>query len=425
MKVAILTYGTRGDVQPYVVIGHALAARGHDVRVAACNNLADLVEAAGLDCVSIPFDTQEFMSSEQGRKVLAAGKTTTFMREIVRRENQSRDEIGEAFIAAAEGADVVISNVLTNTRATSLAEATGARLLLVYTVMYEPTGEFASPYLIRSTKAPTRWLRRATHVVFETLYWQGSRRNDAAFRRQLGLAPRWKNELRALRHRQVPVHHLISRELLPEPADWPSHVRNVGAVEVPNDLRTAWGETHTDSELAAWLDAGEPPVFFGFGSMPVLDPAAALAMIREVAQRLGVRALVGAGWSDLASDPAGADVFVAKSFDHSEVLRRCAAAVHHGGAGTTQTVMLAGIPAVVAHIFADQPTMAMRVAKQGLGASTPYQSLTADRLTQLLEPLLTPQVKARAEAAAERMAAEDAVGAVVSLVEGGAETAVG
>jgi UDP:flavonoid glycosyltransferase YjiC (YdhE family) len=416
MRVAIITYGTRGDVQPYVVLGHALAARGHAVRVAVCQNLVGMVDAAGLGSVPIPFDTQEFMSSPEGRTFLSTGKMTRFLKEAVRRETGCRDAIGEAFIETCDDADVIISNALTITRARSLGDANGVPVLPVYTVPIEPTGEFACPYLIRSTAAPTRALRRGSHVAFETVYWQGSRANDAAFRRQLGLPGRHGNALRALRRDRVPVHHLVTRELLPEPTDWPSYLHNVGAVDVPASLREAWGETHTDPALAAWLDAGEPPVFFGYGSMPVLDPAAALAMISEVARRLGVRALVGAGWSDLANATTD-DVYVATTFDHDEVLPRCAAAVHHGGAGTTQTVIRAGIPAVVAHVFADQPMWGMLVARQGLGTHAAYQSLTTDRLVSLLQPLLAPDVRRRTAAAAHRMTDENAVGTVVSLVE--------
>jgi UDP:flavonoid glycosyltransferase YjiC (YdhE family) len=72
---------------------------------------------------------------------------------------------------------------------------------------------------------------------------------------------------------------------------------------------------------------------------------------------------------------------------------------------------------VVAHVFADQPMWAMRVAKQGLGAQTPYQSVSADRLTTMLRPLLTGEAKARCAAAAARMTAENAVGGVVKLIE--------
>jgi UDP:flavonoid glycosyltransferase YjiC (YdhE family) len=421
MKIAVLTYGTRGDVQPYAVIAHALSKRGHDVRIGVCENLVGMTEAIGLDTVSIPFDTQEFMSSEQGRAVLSAGRTTKFMTEALRRETEARDAIGAAFIDTCRDADIVISNVLSIIRARSIAEAIGARLMAVYTVPVEPTSEFASPYLFRSTRAPTAALRRFSHLAFETVYWQGSRRNETAFRRQLGLRPNRTNPFRDLRRERVQVQHLISRELMAEAADWPAHVRNVGAVEVPKELRAAWGES-VDEDLATWLDAGDPPVFFGFGSMPVLDPAAALAMIREVAQRLGVRALVGAGWSDLASDPTGADVFVTKSFDHAEALPRCSAAVHHGGAGTTQTVMRAGIPAVITHVFADQPMWAMRVERHGLGTATPYQSVTADRLTEALRPLLATAVKERCADVAARMAREDAVGAVLArLGEGRAQ----
>ena len=416
MKVAILTYGTRGDVQPYAVLGHALAQRGHDVRIGVCENLVAMTEGIGLETVSIPFDTQDFMSSDQGRAFLSAGKTTTFLKEVMRRETAVRDAIGEAFIATTRDADVIISNVLTITRAASIVEVTGARLLAVYTVPLEPTAEFASPYLFRSTKAPTQVLRRFSHVIFESVYCQAARKNDRAFRRQLGLPHRRGNDLRALRAARLPVQHLLTSELMPAPHDWPSHVRNIGCVGVPEHLRTAWGESVDDGALSRWLDAGKPPVFFGFGSMPVLDPAAAMTMIEEVARRLGVRALVGAGWSDLAKKSSD-DVLVVKAFDHGSVLPRCAAAVHHGGAGTTQSVMAAGIPALVTHVFADQPLWGSRVAAQGLGAHVAYQSLTSDRLVAMLAPLLDPSVKRRAEQAAQAMAEEDAVGQVISLVE--------
>jgi sterol 3beta-glucosyltransferase len=87
--------------------------------------------------------------------------------------------------------------------------------------------------------------------------------------------------------------------LLAEPADWPRHLHNVGAPVVPPALRAAWGEDALPPGLAEWLGAGDPPVYFGFGSMPVLDPAAAVGMITTVARRLGVRALIGRagpGW---------------------------------------------------------------------------------------------------------------------------------
>lgn len=418
MKIAILTYGTRGDVQPYAVLGHALARRGHAVRIAVCENLVDMTRSIGLDTVAVPVDSQEFMSSEQGRAVLSAGKTTKFIKELSRRETEASREIGDALVEASRDAEVVIASVLAVARATSLVEASGQRMLAVYVPPIHPTAQFASPYIFRSTHAPTALLRRASHLVFETVFWWGSRRNVRAFRRQLGLPARVANPLRALRRAQVPVSHLITRALLPEPPDWPDHVRNVGEIAVPRELREAWGEATVPPDLERWLAAGDAPVYFGFGSMPVLDAVAARAMIETVAQRLGVRALIGAGWSDVAAGSSEA-VYVVNAFDHDQVLPRCVAAVHHGGAGTTQAVMRAGLPAVVAHVFADQPLWGRRIADQGLGAQTRYQHLSADRLVELLRPLLDPAAKRSAEAAAAVMATEDAIGTIVDMIEDG------
>jgi len=72
MRITLLTYGTRGDVQPYAVLGQHLARRGHDVTGTACTNLVAMAEQAGLGTVPIPIDSQEFLASERGRAILAA-----------------------------------------------------------------------------------------------------------------------------------------------------------------------------------------------------------------------------------------------------------------------------------------------------------------------------------------------------------------
>jgi len=178
----------------------------------------------------------------------------------------------------------------------------------------------------------------------------------AALRPRLGLPPQAGNALAGLRGRAVPpgisTAHLVSPRLLPVPGDWPAQLRNVGAPAVPAALRAAWGEGTVPPELRAWLDQGEPPVFFGFGSMPVLDPSSAVEMITGVAGRLGLRALIGAGWSGLAADVRDEKIFITERVDRDLVLPRCRATVHHGGAGTTHTVLRAG--RFLAHVEQEQ-----------------------------------------------------------------------
>jgi UDP:flavonoid glycosyltransferase YjiC (YdhE family) len=125
-----------------------------------------------------------------------------------------------------------------------------------------------------------------------------------------------------------------------------------GAAPGPASRRCAAGSA---PELRAWLDQGEPPVFFGFGSMPVLDPSSAAEMITGVARRLGVRALIGAAGRGLAVGVRDATTFITERVDHDLVLPRCRAAVRNGGAGTTHTVLRAGLPAMAA----EQPAEAI------------------------------------------------------------------
>jgi sterol 3beta-glucosyltransferase len=418
VKIAILTYGTRGDLQPYAILGRHLVDRGHDVTLSVNVNLVGMAEQAGLHAVSSPLDSQQFFSDERGRAILAAGKTSAFLREAAKAEQAQRDEFDAALIAASEGADVVIASVLTVSRAASIVEAAGPqqRLLLVYTLPIEPTTQYASPYLTAGRTVPTGIARRGTHQVFEALYWRGARANANHLRKGLGLKPERRSVLTEMRRDSVPTYQLISPAILSEPADWPTHIHNVGAPRVTDKLRQAWGEAVDPDGLEAWLDAGEPPIFFGFGSMPVLDPAATVKMITEVSTRLGLRALIGAGWSNVASD-VGDSCFVVSRFDHERVLPRCRAAVHHGGAGTTHTVLRAGLPAVVAYLVADQSLWGKLISRIGCGAALPYRTIDTRRLVDALEPLLAPEVSVRCRKVSAAMDSETPIQQITDAIE--------
>ena len=134
-------------------------------------------------------------------------------------------------------------------------------------------------------------------------------------------------------------------------------------------------------------------------------------MIRQVCSRIGVRGLVGAGWSRFAGE-SDDQVFVAGDFNHDAVLPRCLAAVHHGGAGTTATSLRAGAPTIVCSVFVDQPLWAWRMKALGVGEGFPFQALSADKLIAALQRALQPEVRAQVRAVAARL--EEEHGAVQS-----------
>ena len=413
----MLTYGSRGDVQPYLAVADQLRAGGHTVVFATPVNLAATVRAGGFEAAPIPIDSQAFLSSDEGRQFLANGRTTTFLRRLAEEETAKRDGLDEALIEASVDADVVVTGVLALTRAAAITERSGQPLVVLSTLPFEPTGDFPCPYLVHGD-LPTRAARRASHRLFLRLFSLSGRANVAAMRTRLGAPGRAPDVFRRLRRDATPIVHMISPQLLPRPRDWPDHCTLAGDVPVPAHLRAAWGEAHLDDELLAWLDAGPPPVFMGFGSMPVLEPAASLRMIDDVAARCGVRALVGAGWSDVpAGERSGGRLFIASAFDHDRVLPRCAAAVHHGGAGTTHAALRAGLPAVVAHVFADQILWGRQVTSRRVGTSMPYRRLNAERLTAALAPLLDDDVARRASSVADAMGHERGAAVAAEAIE--------
>jgi sterol 3beta-glucosyltransferase len=244
---------------------------------------------------------------------------------------------------------------------------------------------------------------------------RAQREDLAVMRRRLGLPPLAGSADDDLARRGVQSLHLFSTEVLPRPADWPADQRVTGYCPLPAAVRAAVGEGTVPPDLAAWLDAGTPPVYFGFGSMPVLDPPYTLRMLSDVCRALGVRGLVGQGWTRFGA-PDGDDLRVVGAFNHDLVLPRCRAAVHHGGAGTTGSILTAGLPAVVASVFADQPLWGHRVARLGAGTTLPFQKLTAPTLRAALEQVLAPEVAARARQIGARLRAEDGLRATTDAI---------
>lgn len=142
----------------------------------------------------------------------------------------------------------------------------------------------------------------------------------------------------------------------------------VGFLDLPTGTRDRLGEDLSSHRaLSAWLDAGPPPVYLGFGSVTASDPDTLVDMIADVCRQEGRRALISVGGStrEITTD----DVLTQGAVDHPAVLPRCAAAVHHGGAGTTAASMRAGLPTMICWRGADQACWGERLARLGAGTS--------------------------------------------------------
>jgi len=410
VRVALVTAGTRGDVQPMVALGVELERRGHDVIVGVPPNLTDFPGRAGLTALPIGADSREFLESPDGRAMLAAGTLRTFLDALGKIAHETFPAMTADTLRVCAGADLIVTGVLREDCAVCIGEASGVPVVALHTSPHRPTRAYPN-YLVTTRGLPGP-LNRATATLFERTPWRRMRSDINDFRSQLGLAPTRRPTPARIASAGLLELQAYSRLLVPRLDDYGPRRPLVGFLSLDAGTRRRLGEAGVDDDLDAWLTAGDPPVYFGFGSMPVEDPAAALGMITKVSRSLGVRALVGAGWGELgAGARQGEQVRIAGALDHTAVLPRCQAAVHHGGAGTTAATLAAGLPTLICSVFADQPFWGTRLDQLGVGGHCRFAALDLGTLESGLGRLLNPKVRQRARRLGGALATED--GAVV------------
>jgi sterol 3beta-glucosyltransferase len=407
VRITILTWSTRGEVQPYVALAHELEQRGHRVVVAVNENHLRWARSTGLSIAALPLDFQAIMAEPTARRCVAAGDTAAFLQWLARHEHERRHAIADAMIDACAGADAVVSGFLLSHRAAAVAEASGTPFARAYIYPIEPTRAYASPYLGNVVPPLARdALRLRSHEMARNVFLRDQRADLDELRTRLGLPALHGTAEDDAARRGIRTVHLFDERVLPRPDDWPAHAVVGGYCFLPRSVRERVGEGAVAREVERWIDAGPPPIFFGFGSMPVVDPPALVGVIEEVCAELGARALVGAGWSDLP-DRQRERLLVVGAIDHDAILPRCKAAVHHGGAGTTAASLAAGVPTVICSMFGDQALWGQRVVALGVGATLPFQRFNPTCLVEALRYATTHDVIERARRLGAELRAVD------------------
>lgn len=402
MRIAILGHGSRGDIQPLLALGMELSRRNHSVALTVNPNLLPWAKQSGLDVQPFPVDSEAYLKSPEGQRMLASGKILELFQHAAQVETDASPTITEACVRAAEGADLVLSTGLTILRGVVLSEKFGTPHQVLSLQPIAPTASFPH-FVVPVASLLLPVLNRLSYRLYFDQVWPLALPSTNAMRAALGLRP-WTN--RVYIERTLESINLFSERLVPPPDDWGERHVVCGFAHLSDEGRERLGEAKLPAGLEPWLDSGSPPVYFGFGSMPILDPSGLLAAIGSLCDRLGLRALIGAGWSDYASTRDDR-IFVAPAFDHDRVLPRCRAAVHHGGAGTVHTTLAAELPSLVCSVFADQPFWGRRLQQLGVGLHSPFRKLNAEFLARCLPRLLDASLRGRTRALGAQIRAED------------------
>ncbi len=414
-RVVLLGMGSRGDVQPFVALGSALTALGYAVTVVAPSDFRDFVVDHGAEFEPLSFGLQEGIESELGRAWLGGSSSNQvrearMMKRVVRWTSQQLAGDLERLVT---GADVVVSSSLTVDAVDALVEGTATvHVCALFQPLWPSTHGPSTTFALRpgssAVNAGWGWLaRRAT--------WDIVRPAGDLLRRRRGLRRRGHLGYAAAL-RRTPTLLATSSVVVPPTPDWPPALRQTGFW-----FRSDPGETEVEERLRAFVAAGSPPVYVGFGSMPTGDPDRLLGDVMTAFDERGVRGVIGSGLAGLGrTPPAGLpdSVLVVEGAPHEWLFPRCAAVVHHGGAGTTAAALRAGVPQVVVPHIADQPYWGRRVHDLGVGAAPiARKDLTAARLAAALGVALADEARSAAYLLGTRIGSEDGVGDAARLLD--------
>ena len=415
MKVVLACHGVRGDVEPSVVVGRELLRRGHEVATVVPPNVVGFAEAAGLTAIAWGTDSQVMMDAQRDYwtcffQMPWKSKDLTKLGEDIG-EIVTRCWTEEAFstlLAVADGADLIVAGNGFEQFAANVAEYYGIPLV---TLDFFPMR--ANGRVVPVLPAP---LGRALMTAYQRISWSGVVKEvEDTQRRLLGL-PRattaWPHRIAERGSLEIQAYDdPFIPGLAAEWAKWGSKRPFVGTL-------TLESSTDSDDEVASWIDKGTPPIFFGFGSVPVGSPADTIAMISAVCSELGERAVVGAGSSDFKAISCPDHVKLVGLVNFAEVFPRCRAVVHHSGAGTIAACLRSGVPQVGLWTLPDQWLRTSQLKRLKVGTGRRFASTTEKSLTADLRKILSPQYLARAREFATVMTTPtESVTAAADLVE--------
>lgn len=215
MNIGIFTYGTRGDVQPYVALALGLLDRGHQVTLAAPENFGDLVESFGIRFHPIYGDVEEMMNSPEARSILRAGNTIKLMKFFFKALHQIRVPLRKSFFEGISKVDFIIANTATLTIVSAIAEKQHKTVALSYFMPpVIPTGEFP---LSDFDFFNFPLYNKLTYKIAHRFYWKFVKEETNEYRKELGLPVLTQNLIKYI-SRQKPLDlYCISPSLIPQP----------------------------------------------------------------------------------------------------------------------------------------------------------------------------------------------------------------
>jgi rhamnosyltransferase subunit B len=419
-RIVLSTFGSFGDVHPYMAIAMELKARGHVPVIATSEAYREKVEVQGIAFHPVRPDMPSFDQPEEVARLV----------EEVMDPRQGSDRVMQILLphlhdvyddlnVAVDGADLLLTHPL------PLIGPVVAQVRKVPWVssVLAPISFFSANDPPVLPQMPALYgLLKLSPVIARGLFRLATRRLDRlmapvyGLRAELGL-PRGEQPLFAGQHSPTRVLALFSKVLAEAQSDWPP--RNCVTGFPFYDRRDFFGETERPRELIEFLDDGPPPIVFTLGSSAFWVARNFYQDSIMAAQALGLRALLLIGHSrNLPATPLPEGVAAFEYAPYSEVLPRACAIVHQGGVGTTGQGLRSGKPALILPHAHDQFDNAARIVRLGCGRALPRPRFNAETAIRELRALLdNPGYGERAAQVAEIVSQEYGARTAVDEIE--------
>jgi sterol 3beta-glucosyltransferase len=409
MNITILTYGSRGDVQPFLPLSVGLINRGHKVTLAAPARFKNLVEEYKINFIPLAGDIEEL-----SRKLNDSGYNfIKQMRELMSHAVEIGADIFCQTDIASQNADLIIHTFAHVVGAHTLAREKNIPDIHIQTFpMFTPTGDYPN---VTMPNFQNHFLNRLSHIVSKKLFFLSAQIGFEQVRRKAKLPKRKlfipfdENPLRF----QTPILCAWSPSILPASTDW-SYPR----VHVTGYYFFPLNDSYSPPpQLDSFLNNGKPPICISFGSMVNKDAKRIDEIIRESLKQTNNRGIVLSGWGGVKHESTN-DLLYIESAPHDWLLPKCKMIIHHGGAGTTSAGLRAGIPNIVVPFTADQPFWGGRVYAVGAGPKPILvKHLSVERLVNAIVEAESDLTRRRAQVVGQEIRGEDGVENAIRWIE--------
>lgn len=391
MNIGIFTYGTRGDLQPYIALALGLMDKGHKVTLSATEDFKEFVEGFGVSFQPLWGNAETMMNSTEGQNILQTENSIKLMKYYFKVLHDNRKPLRKSYYEAILKVDFIIANSMTLPIVSAIVEKQNKKIALTYFM----------PPVVPTTEFPLgdfdflnfSWYNKFTYKIAQYFFWQFVKKDTNEYRKELGLPVLKENLVAHIDKQKVLDLYCISQSLIPQPKDWENHHKITGFINIPIQKRDKHFLDQTPVALTEWLSKGEKPIYIGFGSNGIGNTNKFVNIITELLEKTTARILFCTGWSQFDNLPTNSNLFVTKYVNHEIILPQCKVGVFHGGAGTLATMLRHNIPVVIVSFYTDQPTWGKIVEHRKLGIHIPVKLLTTDKLISAVRLVQTDEIK--------------------------------